>query len=181
MAYTGRSQTTNRFGQVPQTSLPGTGPHSLGRAPDRAARPVMVAGYIGLDKQQIPHSSVLTRTAQQIGGSFGTAVLAVILEGAIAAHPATLADAFHVAFCGECGEAACPPGQPVGRHLSHRVAWCGQAVDPPADAGALADGVDGWVGGPASLVGHHPAAGPHGQAGAAGQLVPRAHAGRDPG
>ncbi|MBV9380788.1 MAG: DHA2 family efflux MFS transporter permease subunit [Streptosporangiaceae bacterium] len=60
--------------------------------------PVMVAGYIGLDKQQIPHSSVLTRTAQQIGGSFGTAVLAVILEGAITAHPATPADAFHVAF-----------------------------------------------------------------------------------
>jgi EmrB/QacA subfamily drug resistance transporter len=60
--------------------------------------PVMVAGYVGLDKQQIPHSSVLTRTAQQIGGSFGTAVLAVILQGAIATHPATLADAFHVAF-----------------------------------------------------------------------------------
>jgi membrane protein implicated in regulation of membrane protease activity len=39
-----------------------------------------------------------TRTMQQIGGSFGTAVLAVILESAIAAHPATLADAFHVAF-----------------------------------------------------------------------------------
>jgi hypothetical protein len=33
--------------------------------------PVMVAAYIGLDKQQIPHSSVLTRTARQIGGSFG--------------------------------------------------------------------------------------------------------------
>jgi EmrB/QacA subfamily drug resistance transporter len=60
--------------------------------------PVMVASYIGLDKQQIPHSSVLTRTAQQIGGSFGTAILAVILESALAAHPATLADAFHVAF-----------------------------------------------------------------------------------
>jgi hypothetical protein len=29
---------------------------------------------------------VLTRSAQQIGGSFGTAVLAVILTGAIAAH-----------------------------------------------------------------------------------------------
>jgi EmrB/QacA subfamily drug resistance transporter len=65
--------------------------------------PVMVAGYIGLDKQQIPHSSVLTRTAQQIGGSFGTAVLAVILESAIAAHPATLADAFHVAFWWSAG------------------------------------------------------------------------------
>jgi EmrB/QacA subfamily drug resistance transporter len=65
--------------------------------------PVMVASYVGLDKQQIPHSSVLTRTAQQIGGSFGTAVLAVILEGAIAAHPATLADAFHVAFWWSAG------------------------------------------------------------------------------
>jgi EmrB/QacA subfamily drug resistance transporter len=68
--------------------------------------PVMVASYIGLDKQQIPHSSVLTRTAQQIGGSFGTAVLAVILEGAIAAHPATLANAFHVAFWWAAGFSA---------------------------------------------------------------------------
>jgi EmrB/QacA subfamily drug resistance transporter len=68
--------------------------------------PVMVASYIGLDNQQIPHSSVLTRTAQQIGGSFGTAVLAVILESAIAAHPATLADAFHVAFWWSAGFSA---------------------------------------------------------------------------
>jgi len=68
--------------------------------------PVIVAGYIGLDKQQIPHSSVLTRTAQQIGGAFGTAVLAVILESAIAAHPAALADAFHVAFWWSAGFSA---------------------------------------------------------------------------
>jgi EmrB/QacA subfamily drug resistance transporter len=68
--------------------------------------PVMVASYIGLDKEEIPHSSVLTRTAQQIGGSFGTAVLAVILESAIAAHPATLADAFHVAFWWSVGFSA---------------------------------------------------------------------------
>jgi EmrB/QacA subfamily drug resistance transporter len=68
--------------------------------------PVMVSSYVGLDKQQIPHSSVLTRTAQQIGGSFGTAVLAVILESAIAAHPATLVDAFHVAFWWSAGFSA---------------------------------------------------------------------------
>ena len=68
--------------------------------------PVMVASYVGLDKQQIPHSSVLTRTAQQIGGSFGTAVLAVILEEAIAAHPATPSDAFHVAFWWSAGFSA---------------------------------------------------------------------------
>jgi len=60
--------------------------------------PATAAGFIGLDKQQIPHASVLTRTAQQIGGSFGAAVLTVILVGAIAAHPATPADAFHRAF-----------------------------------------------------------------------------------
>ena len=68
--------------------------------------PLLVAGNIGLDRQQIPHSSVLTRTAQQIGGSFGVAVLAVILEGALAAHPATLADAFHVAFWWSAGFSA---------------------------------------------------------------------------
>ncbi len=68
--------------------------------------PVMVAGYIGLDKQQIPHSSVLTRTAQQIGGSFGTAVLAVLLESALAAHPAAPVAAFHVAFWWSAGFSA---------------------------------------------------------------------------
>ena len=49
---------------------------------------------------------MLTRTAQQIGGSFGTAVLAVILAGAIAAHPATPADAFHAAFWWSAGFSA---------------------------------------------------------------------------
>jgi EmrB/QacA subfamily drug resistance transporter len=68
--------------------------------------PLMVAAYVGLDREQIPHSSVLTRTAQQIGGSFGTAVLAVILEGAIAAHRGSLADAFHVAFWWSAGFSA---------------------------------------------------------------------------
>jgi AhpD family alkylhydroperoxidase len=36
---------------------------------------------------QVTHTSVLTRTTQQIGGSFGTAVLAVVLERAPASHP----------------------------------------------------------------------------------------------
>jgi len=60
--------------------------------------PVMAVAYLGLDRQQIAHSSVLTRTTQQIGGSFGTAVLAVILEDAVTAHPGGLAAAFGVAF-----------------------------------------------------------------------------------
>jgi EmrB/QacA subfamily drug resistance transporter len=68
--------------------------------------PVMVAGYIGLDKEQIPHSSVLTRTTQQIGGSFGTAVLAVILEEAIASHHGALGGAFDIAFWWSIGFSA---------------------------------------------------------------------------
>lgn len=60
--------------------------------------PVMAAAYVGLDKQQVAHSSVLTRTSQQIGGSFGTAVLAVILERALAAHPGDTAAGFDIAF-----------------------------------------------------------------------------------
>ena len=88
--------------------------------------PLMVAGYIGLDKAQIPHASVLTRTAQQIGGSFGTAVLAVILEDAIAAHHGVLADGFHVAFWWSVGFAV------VGVLLS---LWLpGAQRTPPAEA-----------------------------------------------
>ena len=60
--------------------------------------PVMAVAYLGLDKEQIAHSSVLTRVTQQVGGSFGTAVLAVILENAIAARHGALAGAFDVAF-----------------------------------------------------------------------------------
>lgn len=61
--------------------------------------PVMTASFVGLDRAQIAHSSVLTRTAQQIGGSFGTAVLAVILVQSIAgAGPGAAVSGFHVAF-----------------------------------------------------------------------------------
>ena len=73
--------------------------------------------YIGLDKQQIPHSSVLTRTAQQIGGSFGTAVLAVILSGAIAAPPGNLADRV-------------PHGVLVGRRASPPSPCCSPCGSP---------------------------------------------------
>jgi EmrB/QacA subfamily drug resistance transporter len=92
--------------------------------------PVMVAGYIGLGKQQIPHASVLTRTAQQIGGAFGAAVLAVILESAVAAHPATVADAFDVAFWWSAGFSV------VAVLLSLWLPGAQRAQAPPAGAGA---------------------------------------------
>jgi predicted MFS family arabinose efflux permease len=60
------------------------------------------SAYIGLDRTEVPHASIITRTAQQIGGSFGTAVLAVVLERALTQHALAGLDgratAFDVAF-----------------------------------------------------------------------------------
>ncbi|MEV4623116.1 MDR family MFS transporter [Asanoa sp. NPDC049573] len=58
--------------------------------------PVMATAYAGLDRAAVPHASIITRTVQQIGGSFGTAVLAVVLQRAIVSHPGDRA--FDIAF-----------------------------------------------------------------------------------
>jgi EmrB/QacA subfamily drug resistance transporter len=60
--------------------------------------PVMAVAFLGLDKEQIPHASVVTRTVQQVGGSFGTAVLAVVLSAAVTTGHGNLPAAFHAAF-----------------------------------------------------------------------------------
>jgi hypothetical protein len=58
--------------------------------------------HVGLDRTEVPHASIITRTAQQIGDSFGTAVLAVVLQRALTQHALTGLDgraaAFDVAF-----------------------------------------------------------------------------------
>lgn len=46
--------------------------------------PLMTAAFVGLDRSEVPHASIITRIAQQIGGSFGVALLAVILDTALA-------------------------------------------------------------------------------------------------
>jgi EmrB/QacA subfamily drug resistance transporter len=52
---------------------------------------VMAAAYQGLERDQVPHASSATRVLQQIGGAFGTAVLAVILARQAAGHPLAVA------------------------------------------------------------------------------------------
>lgn len=47
---------------------------------------VMAAAYEGLERADIPHASSTTRIMQQLGGSFGAAVLAVILQRGLAGH-----------------------------------------------------------------------------------------------
>ncbi|QJU55185.1 MDR family MFS transporter [Herbiconiux sp. KACC 21604] len=46
--------------------------------------PIMAVGFVGLEQHEIPHASTITRLSQQLGGAFGTAVLAVVLAGAAA-------------------------------------------------------------------------------------------------
>lgn len=41
--------------------------------------PLMTGAYVGLERHEMPDASIITRVAQQLGGSFGIAVLAVIL------------------------------------------------------------------------------------------------------
>ena len=60
--------------------------------------PVMAIAFLGLSREQIADSSVVTRMVQQVGGSFGTAVLAVILSAAVTAHRGDLATGFDIAF-----------------------------------------------------------------------------------
>lgn len=52
---------------------------------------VMVGTFRELEPTQIPHASSTTRIMQQLGGSFGAAVLAVILERQLTGHPVATA------------------------------------------------------------------------------------------
>lgn len=64
--------------------------------------PVMAAAYLGLAPSQVPHATTVTRISQQIGGAFGTAILAMILTTQLRAHAASglpgQASAFGTAF-----------------------------------------------------------------------------------
>jgi EmrB/QacA subfamily drug resistance transporter len=48
--------------------------------------PVTATAYLGLSPDRIPHATSTTRLVQQIGGSFGAAVIAVILQTQMVAH-----------------------------------------------------------------------------------------------
>ena len=64
--------------------------------------PLMVSAYVGLSSEQIPHASIATRILQTIGGAFGSAVLATIVEHQLASHSASgiqnAVSAYNVAF-----------------------------------------------------------------------------------
>lgn len=59
--------------------------------------PIMTVAFVGLDHAEVPHASVVTRIAQQIGGSVGVALLAVVLSSTATATR-SIATGFDVAF-----------------------------------------------------------------------------------
>ncbi|MEP6482408.1 MAG: MDR family MFS transporter [Rhodoglobus sp.] len=59
--------------------------------------PIMSVAFIGLEHGEVPHASIVTRISQQIGGSLGVALLAVILATAATAA-GSIATGFEVAF-----------------------------------------------------------------------------------
>lgn len=94
--------------------------------------PLMALGFRGLAKHEVPDASIITRIAQQVGGAFGTAVLAVILTGALTAAGSTtaLTGAFHQSFWWATGFTV------VGALIS--FALPGKPV-PPSRTTAVAD------------------------------------------
>ncbi|MDQ0777176.1 EmrB/QacA subfamily drug resistance transporter [Streptomyces aurantiacus] len=70
--------------------------------------PLMTVAYVGMERADVPHASVIARIATQVGGSFGTAVLAVVLHSATGdgTTPHELAIGFDHAFWWATGFAA---------------------------------------------------------------------------
>jgi len=69
------------------------------------AIPVMVSIYDGLTKEQVAHGTTATRIFQQIGGSVGTAVLAIILQNHMPVNADTemVGKAFNTVFLWSIG------------------------------------------------------------------------------
>lgn len=60
--------------------------------------PLFATAYLGLDRTQIADASIITRAAQQIGGSFGSAVLVLVLANQLTHHPADHINAYQTTF-----------------------------------------------------------------------------------
>lgn len=82
---------------------------------------VMVGAYRDLPSEQIPSASSTTRIVQQLGGAFGAAVLAVVLQHQLGVHPgaAGVDTAFQNTFLWLAGLAvvAFVPAALLPRHL----------------------------------------------------------------
>ncbi|WP_436535108.1 DHA2 family efflux MFS transporter permease subunit [Actinoplanes sp. HUAS TT8] len=59
--------------------------------------PLLTVAFVGLDREKVPHASIVVRIGQQVGGSVGVALLTVILATS-AQRTGSLTGAFDAAF-----------------------------------------------------------------------------------
>jgi EmrB/QacA subfamily drug resistance transporter len=99
--------------------------------------PVMAAAYLGLAPGQVHNASTVTRISQQIGGAFGTAILAMILTTQLHAHAASglpgQASAFGTAFWWSLGLTAIA--------IIPALALPGRPQDQPGDSNPASESV----------------------------------------
>ena len=95
--------------------------------------PVMSVAYVGLERDEVPHASIVTRLAQQVGGAFGVALLAVILETAVggATDLTSVTAGFAVAFWSAVGFTVVAIG--VCFALPRKPVAATEPVEAPAD------------------------------------------------
>jgi len=64
--------------------------------------PIMASAYMGLSRDQVPDASIATRILQTIGGAFGSAILATIVQQQLSSNNVSniqiVASAYNVAF-----------------------------------------------------------------------------------
>jgi MFS family permease len=59
---------------------------------------IMLSAYVGFPREQVPHASIATRIFQTIGGAFGSAILASVLQRQTAGHAGSDLHAISHAF-----------------------------------------------------------------------------------
>jgi MFS family permease len=102
--------------------------------------PVMAAAYQGLPEKLIPHASSASRIVQQVGGAFGAAVLAIVLDSRIAGNAIAggtgIVAAFDRAFWWSVGFAvlAFVPALLVPRRKRDQSDAAAGSVSSPPDA-----------------------------------------------
>jgi EmrB/QacA subfamily drug resistance transporter len=104
-----------------------------------AFMPAFVAAFAALERHELPDASPQLNVLMRVGGSIGTAVLAVVLERAIiaAGHTPTaagMAGAFGTAFWWSFGISVAALGPCVWLTLSERSVRRSRRAGPPADA-----------------------------------------------
>jgi EmrB/QacA subfamily drug resistance transporter len=109
-----------------------------------AFTPVISSAYHGLEREDIPQATTAVRIFQQIGGSLGTAVLAVILQQQLGGDAGNVSGAFAHAFAWTLGltvVAIIPALLLPGRELPERLE-SGALGHAPVAGGAPAQAAD---------------------------------------